>query len=122
MARRSTRVSPYRLFALIALLVTALITASAHWGLPWPWVWAYLAAANVATFLLYAYDKHASANGKLRVPERILHIWAFIGGTPAAYVARHTFRHKTVKGSFRTGFWTVAAIQLALLMGWWWFH
>jgi uncharacterized membrane protein YsdA (DUF1294 family) len=116
--RRSAHVSPYRLFALVALLATALFAASAHWGLRWPWLWAYLAAVNVATFLLYAYDKHASTAGKLRVPERVLHAGAFAGGTPAAYVARHSLRHKTSKRPFQTWFWAIAAMQLVLLLGW----
>jgi uncharacterized membrane protein YsdA (DUF1294 family) len=86
-----------------------------------PWLIAYLVGVNCAVFLLYGYDKLASRRKILRVPERTLHIVAFAGGTPAAFLAQAVFRHKTVKSSFRTAFWLLAAAQAAIVVGilWW---
>src|SRR4051812_30957114 len=99
--RNSRRVSPYRLFLLIGFLVVALIVAGLHWGLHWAWLWAYLLAINVTTATLYGYDKRAASFGGLRVPECILHAFALLGGTPAAFASQRIFRHKTLKTRFR---------------------
>jgi uncharacterized membrane protein YsdA (DUF1294 family) len=55
----------------------------------------------------------------LRVPERVLHLTAFAGGTPGAFAAQRLFRHKTVKTRFRAWFWILFALQLGLAFGWW---
>ena len=40
---------------------------------------------------------------------------AFAGGTLFALLAQRLFRHKTVKRSLRTTFWTLAAIQSVII-------
>ena len=81
------------------------------------WLLAYLVGINVATFFLYGYDKIAARRRRRRVPERALHLFALLGGTPFALLARRIFRHKTLKGRFRLVFWCVAVLQL-LLIAW----
>ncbi len=80
---------------------------------------AYLVAVNGATFALYAWDKAAARRQRRRVPERLLHAWALVGGTPAALVAQHLLRHKTIKRGFQTTFWVVAGLQAVALVAWW---
>ncbi len=83
------------------------------------WLIAYLAGVNVATLLLYAYDKAAASRGDwLRVPERVLHAAALAGGTPAAFTAQVALRHKTVKRSFRLWFFSILALQLTAVAVW----
>jgi uncharacterized membrane protein YsdA (DUF1294 family) len=114
------RSSPYRLFTLIALLSggTIAVLLRLQFGVNWPL--AYLAGVNLATLLLYAYDKSAAARGggRTRVPERVLHGAAFLGGTPAALLAQAVLRHKTVKRSFRASFLVICVVQLLALAAW----
>ncbi|HEX8912521.1 MAG TPA: DUF1294 domain-containing protein [Humisphaera sp.] len=112
--------SPYRLFLLVGGLCAALGTTVAHWGLGWSWFWAYLASINLVTLCLYGYDKRAAVDGRLRVPERVLHVAAFVGGTPGAYLGQRVFRHKTLKGTFRFWFWALLVTQMAILVLYWW--
>ncbi len=71
---------------------------------------------NFVTFLAYAYDKAASIEGKWRVPEKILHALALIGGTPLAILSRKIMRHKTKKDSFVRDMWKVIFLQIILLV------
>ena len=123
MARRRPRsaayVSPHRLFLLIGGLTVVFLTALAHWAAGWAWPWAYLAAVNIVAVAFYAYDKHRATAGGLRVPERVLHLIAFVGGTPGAFAGQQLFRHKTAKGRFQLWFWMIFALQLGLAIGWW---
>ena len=76
---------------------------------------AYLLLSGVA-FAMYRADKSAaSISGRRRTPESTLHTVDLLGGWPGALVARHVFRHKTIKQPFRTVFWlTVLANGAAL--------
>ena len=106
-------VSPYRLFtflATIAGIVTAYalrLTFDAHWLL------AFAAGVNVATVVLYAYDKAAATRTRwLRVPEGVLHAAALLGGTPAALLMQQALRHKTIKPKFLRVFFGIVALQV----------
>jgi uncharacterized membrane protein YsdA (DUF1294 family) len=118
--RPRRRTDPRRLFLLVGLAITLLAAAALRWATASPWVVTYLLAVNVTTAALYAYDKRAAAAGRLRVPERTLHLWALLGGTPAAYASQRLFRHKTRRDRFQTWFWAIFAVQLALVAGWCW--
>lgn len=110
-------VSPYRAFFLTGFLLLAAGTLGLHFGLGWHWLWAYLVAVNVATIVLYGYDKQSSRSKWLRVPEKVLHGFAFLGGSPGAIAAQQLFRHKTQKRSFRVWFWVVLVLQVVLIAG-----
>ena len=84
----------------------------------WPWLYAYLLAINVWTFACYAYDKAAAGRAMLRVPEAVLHGLTLVGGTPGAWAGQRTFRHKTLKRSFRRVFWVIVAVQAAGVVLW----
>lgn len=76
----------------------------------------YLAAINGFAFLLYWYDKHAARRGARRVPEYVLLLTGFIGGTPAALMAQRLLRHKNRKAVFQFKFWALTLVQAALLV------
>lgn len=78
-------------------------------------LWLYLLIINLATLVLYKLDKMSSRNGGARIPEYILLLVGFLGGTIAALVAQQLFRHKTRKLSFQFKFWALTMLQLALL-------
>ncbi len=118
--------SPYWLFSLLAVAIVLIVALPPVLWLGWSWLWSYLIAINVATFLLYGYDK-AIAGGSIhqsrRVPERVLHGAELLGGTPAAFAAQRLLRHKTQKSSFQLRFWLIVAVQavavvVVWLMGW----
>ena len=116
---RNGRGSPFRLFTLLALLAGSAVAVALRVFLEVHWLLAYLAGVNVATLLLYAYDKSAAArDGWTRVPERVLHAICLAGGTPAALLAQAILRHKTVKRSFRAGFIVILVAQLLALAAW----
>jgi len=114
------RSNPSWTFLAVALtVVTATTYAAVSSTLP-AWM-GVLAGVNLATVLLYGYDKAVSGGTKLRVPENVLHLLAFLGGSPAALLSQAMFRHKTVKPTFRRTFWLIIALQLSAAgaLSWW---
>ena len=76
---------------------------------------AYLLTVNIAAFLLYGYDKFISSRKSRRVPEKTLHLLALSGGSPAALLAQHLFRHKVSKVKFQWIFWIIVLFQGGVL-------
>jgi uncharacterized membrane protein YsdA (DUF1294 family) len=82
-----------------------------------------LGALNLLTFLVFGWDKLAAAEGRSRIPERLLLVLAALGGGPGALVARTVLRHKTRKQPF--GAWLMLIIfaqVVAIVAGlavWW---
>jgi uncharacterized membrane protein YsdA (DUF1294 family) len=118
--RRSWR--PEWVHGLLALTLAVLGTLGGMWlfRLSWtvlPVSLCWLLALNVLTFAYYGYDKRCAVKVGRRVPEVILHGLSFLGGSPGAYAAMRTFRHKTIKGRFRFIFWGIVVLQV-LLIGW----
>lgn len=75
----------------------------------------YLVAINALTFAAFVHDKRAARRGDWRIAERTLLLFALIGGTPAAYAARHFVRHKTRKQPFVSLLHLTVGLQLALI-------
>ena len=71
---------------------------------------------NILTFALYGIDKRAAKKGTQRISERMLLLLALLGGSPAAWIARHYFHHKTSKRSFVIRFWLVVFIQMVCIL------
>lgn len=117
-ARSESHRSPYWLFSLVAVAIVLIVALPLFFWFHWGWLWAWLVGINVATFLLYGYDKAAAGNGR-RVPELVLHGAELLGGTPAAFVAQRLFHHKTIKGSYQTSFWLIVAVQVFIVAGIW---
>jgi uncharacterized membrane protein YsdA (DUF1294 family) len=116
----SRHTSPTLIFLIVAgVVVAAAVAGTIYYSYPWPI--GLLGGINLATMALYGYDKSIAGGRSLRVPEAVLHLLAFVGGSPAALLSQVLFRHKTVKASFRRMFWLIVVLQLALLGGgWWW--
>ena len=85
----------------------------------WPLVAFGLTAVNLATFLLFALDKHRARTGGRRNAERRLLTMAAIGGSLGALAAQQILRHKTRKqpfGARLAGIVGVQAVILALVL------
>jgi uncharacterized membrane protein YsdA (DUF1294 family) len=76
----------------------------------------YLLILNILTFAVYGLDKRSARHGGQRVPENVLLFLAGVGGTPAAYAARHYFRHKTIKRPFITRLRLILILQLGVVL------
>ena len=107
------RHSPYLIFGLISALFVLLVFA--YLSQKTNLLLAYLLSINLATFLLYGYDKSIASGERLRVPELNLQTLALLGGSPSALLAQKFFRHKTIKGSFQLLYWSIVALQVGLL-------
>lgn len=66
---------------------------------------------SVATFLVYAWDKHRARVGGRRVAESTLHLLSLLGGWPGAYLAQCRLNHKTAKTAFLILFWFAVLIH-----------
>ncbi len=82
-----------------------------------------LAVLNLATFLIFGWDKRAAAERRSRVPERTLLTLAALGGSLGALLARPVFRHKTRKQPFGAWLTLIVFAQGVGLVGglaiWW---
>ena len=77
---------------------------------------------NFIAFAAFGIDKAAAENGRRRIAEATLLLWAFIGGTPGAYAGRALFRHKTRKQPFCRELHRIAILQIIAIvatLGWW---
>lgn len=70
---------------------------------------------SLASFVAYWLDKRRAANGGRRLPERTLHLMAFLGGWPGALFGQRQFRHKTQKWSFRIAFWLTVVLHVGIV-------
>jgi uncharacterized membrane protein YsdA (DUF1294 family) len=77
-------------------------------------LYAYLLAANISTFVLFAYDKSIAKSDRTRVPEKMLHLFTAAGGSVASTFAMALFRHKTQKGSFLVIHWGIIIVQASI--------
>ncbi len=76
-----------------------------------------LLAVNLWTVWAFWHDKRCAMRGRRRPPEANLLGLAMMGGTPAAFLARHLFRHKTRKEPFSTHLQLIAVVQGGLAIG-----
>jgi len=72
----------------------------------------YLILINAITFLVFLWDKIRAKNGEWRVKESTILLLAAIGGTPAAFLARAIFKHKSRKQPFGLFLVAIAVIQV----------
>jgi uncharacterized membrane protein YsdA (DUF1294 family) len=114
------RMNPKRYHGIVALGLSLagmglLLIAFRTWNNWALYLAAWFVSVNVVAFCYYGFDKRRAQAAGNRIPEVVLHGLAFVGGSPGAYVGMRTFRHKTIKGSFRIVFWFLVLMQLALI-------
>jgi len=71
----------------------------------------YLIIINIASGILFSYDKHAARINHRRVPESTLHILEMLGGVFANMVLMYSIHHKNRKFRYYGVTWVV-------MMGW----
>lgn len=65
------------------------------------------------SYFMYFRDKAAAGRNAQRTPESSLHLLDCLGGWPGALIAQQQFRHKTVKATFQTVFWSTVLVNVA---------
>lgn len=114
--RISLAVAMLWLAASALLLAMDLLTDAYRPGL---WTELYCGAVTVlspVTFLVYGWDKWKSGHDGRRIPEKSLHLLAFLGGWPGAVAGQRWFRHKTVKPTFRAILTLIAVLHIAAVL------
>lgn len=108
---------PFRLF--LALWISLSVAAYLLFPhlYPLPWIWRLLLTLNVTTFILYLIDKIQAQSRGLRVPERMLYLASFLGGSAGALLAMNLLRHKTRKIAFQLVLGVLIFLQI--LAGLW---
>lgn len=76
----------------------------------------YLLTINLLTFVTYGIDKYKARHKHWRVCEASLLLLAVLGGSPAALLAMHLFRHKTQHNKFRYGVPAILIAQVLLVV------
>ena len=73
----------------------------------------YLVVINIVVLVVYGGDKLFAKLGKWRGPEKILLLFALLGGSIGALLAMQIFRHKTRHLKFRYGVPLILLLQIA---------
>ena len=74
----------------------------------------YLAAVNLAAFIVYGWDKRLAVRERYRISEKTLILLALFGGSIGSLAAMHLFHHKTRKKKFAWGVPAILALHAAL--------
>ena len=74
----------------------------------------YILLINLITFLLFGIDKYKAKKGLWRIPEKVLFLFAILGGSVGALIGMKVFRHKTKHKSFTIGIPAILIIQIIL--------
>ena len=72
----------------------------------------WLAAVNLLALVLMAVDKSLAGKQARRIPERVLFLSAFLGGSVGAILGMWTFHHKTRHWYFVVGMPLILFVQL----------
>lgn len=71
---------------------------------------------SIIAVVLTVLDKFFAKKKKRRIPERILLLFAWLGGSVAMYITMRLIHHKTRKAKFMSGLPVITFIHIALLL------
>lgn len=75
----------------------------------------YFLFVNCFTFLLTGYDKFQARRHRRRIPEIVLFLLAFFGGTIGLLTGMFFFNHKTAKITFIMKFSYIILVQIVVI-------
>ena len=67
---------------------------------------------NIGSAVVIWLDKRKAQNGKKRISEHTLLVWAVVGGWLGGLCAMYALRHKTSKALFLGRYWLVMTIYI----------
>lgn len=80
------------------------------------WIFYPLLAVNTISFFMMMRDKHLARQGKWRISEKNLFLWALCFGAVGGTLGMFAFHHKTKHPKFRLGFPLLAVVQVVLVI------
>lgn len=107
------KLQPIQILCVVYIIALAGLSIS---GLLSGMVLLLISIINVITYWFYAQDKEAAQHNQRRIPENTLHILAFLGGWPAAWLAQQRLRHKTQKQPFRKIYFCTIFLNILLIL------
>lgn len=112
-ARKASSLQPMQIICIVYIVVLAILSISGWLN---GMVLLFTSIINVMTYWFYSQDKEAAQFNRRRVPENTLHILAFLGGWPAAWLAQQRLRHKTQKQPFRNIYFCTILFNILLIL------
>ncbi|ELW91029.1 MULTISPECIES: DUF1294 domain-containing protein [Acinetobacter] len=112
-AQKTSSLQPMQIICIVYIVALAILSIS---GLLNGMILLFVSIINVMTYWFYAQDKEAAQINQRRVPENTLHILAFLGGWPAAWLAQQRLRHKTQKQPFRKIYFCTIVFNILLIL------
>lgn len=112
-AQKASSLQPMQIICIVYIVALAILSIS---GLLNGMILLFVSIINVMTYWFYAQDKEAAQINRRRVPENTLHILAFLGGWPAAWLAQQRLRHKTQKQPFRKIYFCTIVFNILLIL------
>lgn len=79
-------------------------------------LWYYLAAVNILLYILMGIDKLCAIRQTRRIPEKLLFLFAVIGGALGGTMGMLCFHHKTKHWYFAVFFPLLSVIDLATVI------
>ena len=79
-------------------------------------LWYYFAAVNILLYILMGVDKFKAIKQKRRIPEKVLFLFAIIGGAFGGTMGMLSFRHKTKHWYFSVFFPLLMALDIAAIV------
>ena len=76
----------------------------------------YMIVINIASGILFSYDKHAAIKNHRRIPELTLHILEILGGVFANLLLMYSIHHKNRKFRYYGVTWIVMMGWIALMI------
>ena len=76
------------------------------------WLLIYV-AVNIGSAVTIWLDKRNASNGKRRISEHTLLVWAVVGGWAGGLCAMYALSHKTSKGLFLAKYWLMVLICIS---------
>ncbi|MCU4315678.1 DUF1294 domain-containing protein [Acinetobacter bereziniae] len=112
-AQKASSLQPMQIICIVYIVALAILSIS---GLLNGMILLFVSIINVMTYWFYGQDKEAAQINQRRVPENTLHILAFLGGWPAAWLAQQRLRHKTQKQPFRKIYFCTIVFNILLIL------
>lgn len=76
----------------------------------------FLLLINILAYSLMGVDKANARQNKRRIPEKMLFLIAFFGGSMGSLVGMYSFRHKTKHWCFVVGMPLILILHLAAVL------
>lgn len=106
------RTQPVPFYFGMGVTASLILAAGASFVLQTNLLISWLVAINFIAFAAFGYDKLSAKMHGNRLPELMLHLLMFIGGSIGALIGFFLFNHKTSKATFQYPFWALILFQI----------